>query len=73
MKYLILFPLYLYRFIVSPFLVSILGHGCRFTPTCSEYSIAVIKKYGILKGIALSLRRFSKCQPWSKTHFDPIP
>ncbi len=73
MKYPILAVLYLYKIVISPFFSSVLGHGCRFSPTCSEYSIAVVKQYGVLKGSKLSLKRILKCQPWSGVHVDPIP
>jgi putative membrane protein insertion efficiency factor len=45
---------------------------CRFQPTCSEYTYQAIKKYGIIKGILLGLRRILKCHPWSKGGKDPI-
>ena len=48
-------------------------HGfCRFYPTCSEYSIAAIKKYGILKGGTKSAWRILRCNPWNKGGFDPL-
>jgi hypothetical protein len=40
------------------------GKVCRFYPSCSEYSCRVIEKHGLFKGIFLSLKRISKCQPW---------
>ncbi len=46
--------------------------GCRFTPTCSQYSYQAIEKYGIVKGIFLSLKRIIRCHPWSKGGYDPI-
>lgn len=45
---------------------------CRFHPTCSEYSIQAIKKYGTLKGLFLSLWRLLRCNPWNKGGFDPL-
>lgn len=48
-------------------------HGfCRFYPTCSDYSIAAIQKYGILKGGAKSTWRILRCNPWNKGGFDPL-
>ena len=58
-----------YQFFISP----ILGQNCRYLPTCSEYSIQSIKKFGIFKGIFLSLRRISKCHPWGNHGYDPVP
>lgn len=48
-----------YRFIISP----LLGHSCRYLPTCSEYSIEALKVYGFLKGSYLSLKRILSCHP----------
>ncbi len=58
-----------YQFFISP----ILGQNCRYLPTCSEYSIQSIKKFGIFKGTFLSLRRISKCHPWGNHGYDPVP
>tara|TARA_B100001094_G_C17817389_1_gene616800 strand:- start:51 stop:203 length:153 start_codon:yes stop_codon:yes gene_type:complete len=49
-----------------------MGPSCRFTPTCSEYSIQAIDKYGPLKGSWLSIKRISKCHPWGKSGEDPL-
>jgi uncharacterized protein len=46
---------------------------CVFYPTCSEYTKEAIVKYGALKGILLGLKRFSRCHPGVKDHFDPLP
>ena len=45
---------------------------CRFTPTCSEYMIMAIKKYGLLKGIKLGIKRLLKCHPYGKYGYDPV-
>ena len=46
----------------------------RFSPTCSEYAVQAIGKYGALKGGALAARRFCRCHPFSKRdYFDPVP
>ena len=57
-----------YRYLLSP----LLGHSCRYLPTCSEYSIDALKTYGLLKGLFLSLKRILSCHPWSKGGFDPV-
>lgn len=41
------------------------GGGCRYSPTCSEYSVDVIEKYGIIKGTPLAIKRVLKCNNWS--------
>lgn len=46
--------------------------GCRFYPSCSEYSILAINKYGPLKGLEKTLIRILKCGPWSKGGVDEI-
>jgi putative membrane protein insertion efficiency factor len=59
----------LYQWIISPWL----GPSCRFTPTCSQYAIEALKKYGPLKGAWLAIRRISKCHPWGGHGYDPVP
>ena len=46
---------------------------CRFIPTCSNYAIIAIKKYGTIKGSFLTLKRLLRCQPFSKGGYDPVP
>jgi|TARA_B100001093_G_C26341117_1_gene806105 putative membrane protein insertion efficiency factor len=48
-----------YRYLISP----MLGHTCRYLPTCSEYSIEALRTYGFLKGTYLSLKRILSCHP----------
>lgn len=46
---------------------------CRFVPTCSEYAVQAITKYGALKGSWLALRRLLRCHPFHKGGYDPVP
>lgn len=46
---------------------------CKFTPTCSEYGIQAIEKYGAFKGGLLAVWRILRCNPFSKGGFDPVP
>jgi len=62
-----------YQKTLSPVFVSLFGQGCKFNPTCSEYSKEAISRFGVLKGSALSLKRISRCHPFSKGYLDPIP
>ena len=59
----------LYQLCLSPFFIS----RCRYTPTCSMYTIECLEKYGVIKGFWFSLKRISKCHPGSKGGFDPSP
>ena len=47
--------------------------SCRFYPTCSDYAIEAIEKYGILKGGFLALKRIFRCNPWGTEGYDPVP
>jgi len=46
---------------------------CRFTPTCSEYAKEAIERHGVGRGLALALRRLSRCRPGGPSGYDPIP
>src|ERR1039457_7386847 len=50
----------LYQLVISPWL----GPSCRYTPTCSQYAIEALNKYGPFKGIWLTLKRVVRCNPW---------
>ena len=59
-----------YQIAISP----LLGFNkCRYTPTCSQYSLEAFKKYGIFKGFWLSLKRIVSCNPWGGSGHDPVP
>jgi hypothetical protein len=59
----------LYRWGISPWL----GPRCRFEPTCSNYAIAAIRRFGPARGGLLALRRLSRCHPWGASGYDPVP
>lgn len=46
---------------------------CRFTPTCSEYTIQAIQEYGALKGSLMGIKRILRCHPLGKFGYDPVP
>lgn len=72
-KKLLLVLLNLHKWIVSPVLDTVFGKGCIFTPTCSEYAADSIRKYGVVRGIKLSVKRLSRCHPGSVAAYDPVP
>lgn len=59
----------LYRKYISP----LKKPCCRFTPTCSQYAIEAVEKYGVLKGLYLSVKRILRCNPFCKGGYDPVP
>ncbi len=62
----------IYRFLVSP----LLGHSCRYMPTCSEYSIEALRNFGFFKGLLMSVKRILSCHPLKflggGEGFDPV-
>lgn len=59
----------IYQWGISP----LLGPSCRYTPTCSQYALEALGKYGPLKGSWLTLRRILRCHPWGGHGHDPVP
>jgi len=45
---------------------------CRYTPSCSNYAIEALEKYGVIKGGYLSIRRILRCNPWGGYGYDPV-
>ena len=58
-----------YQKVVSPLMPA----SCRYTPTCSSYSIGAFKKYGLWKGFVLTIKRIGSCHPWGGNGYDPVP
>ena len=61
--------IWLYRMVVSP----LLGANCRHLPTCSEYARDAVIRHGPLRGGFYAVKRISRCHPWAKPAFDPVP
>ncbi|MDA1008359.1 MAG: membrane protein insertion efficiency factor YidD [Planctomycetota bacterium] len=59
----------LYQRWLSP----MIGHWCRFSPTCSRYGAEAIARHGACKGGWLTIRRLARCTPWGGQGFDPVP
>ncbi|KQM97893.1 membrane protein insertion efficiency factor [Sphingobium sp. Leaf26] len=51
----------------------ILPPTCRYAPSCSEYTIQAIRKYGAIKGSWLGFKRLMRCHPWGGSGYDPVP
>lgn len=68
-KYIATWPIRLYKMLLSPFL----PRACIFQPTCSEYSLIAIEKYGVIKGALLSVKRILRCNPFTTGGYDPVP
>ena len=47
--------------------------ACRFSPTCSQYAIEAIERYGAARGFWLAFKRILRCNPFSKGGYDPVP
>ncbi len=58
-----------YQYVISP----AIGPKCRYTPTCSQYAIEALKKYGLFKGGWLAMKRIASCHPWGGHGHDPVP
>ncbi len=69
MKYLLIGLIRIYQLIVSPYIPS----SCRYHPTCSEYGVEALRKYGAVKGTWLAVKRIARCHPWSRGGYDPVP
>jgi putative membrane protein insertion efficiency factor len=58
-----------YQYLLSPFMAP----SCRYTPTCSNYSIEAVQRFGFFRGLILSIRRVFSCHPWHEGGYDPVP
>lgn len=58
-----------YKYLISP----LLGNNCRYYPSCSEYMMTAIDRFGIIKGIGLGLKRLSRCHPGCEGGIDHVP
>ncbi len=69
MKHVLIALVRFYQYAISP----LVGRRCRYFPTCSEYTVDAIRKYGAVKGGWLGLKRIFRCHPWHPGGYDPVP
>ena len=65
----LIMPIRLWQLTLS----QILPPTCRYSPSCSAYTIEALRKHGPLKGLWLGLRRIGRCHPWGSSGYDPVP
>lgn len=58
-----------YQIYISP----LSGPHCRYTPTCSQYALEAVEKYGVVKGGFLACKRILRCHPFARGGYDPVP
>ena len=58
-----------YQLLLAPFT----GGACRFEPSCSAYAVTAVETHGLMRGLALALRRVARCHPLGSAGFDPVP
>jgi uncharacterized protein len=68
MKFVIQFALRIYKQLISPMMLP----ACKYTPTCSEYAMEAIDRYGVLRGGAMSVWRVLRCNPFAKGGLDLV-
>jgi hypothetical protein len=64
----VVLPIRAYQLLLSP----LVGQRCRYYPSCSEYAVQAVQRYGILRGLVLAGWRLLRCNPWSRGGFDPV-
>ncbi len=69
LKKLMLGIIWVYQHLISPLTPA----SCRYSPTCSQYALEAIGKYGPFKGAWLGLKRIGRCHPWGGHGYDPVP
>jgi putative membrane protein insertion efficiency factor len=69
LKYLMIKLVRGYQLLISPFL----GNNCRYTPTCSAYTLEAMEKWGPWRGLWMGIRRIGRCHPFHAGGYDPVP
>ena len=60
---------WVYRLLLSPWL----GNNCRYDPSCSQYALDALRRYGAFRGTWLAAKRIGRCHPWGGSGYDPVP
>lgn len=68
LRWLVVLPIRLYQWLLSP----MVGQRCKYYPSCSEYAVQAVQRFGILRGVVLAGWRLLRCNPWSHGGFDPV-
>ena len=69
MKTLLIWGIQGYRILISP----LFPPTCRFQPTCSQYALEAVRRFGAFKGMGLALKRIVRCHPFNPGGYDPVP
>jgi putative membrane protein insertion efficiency factor len=69
MKYILIFLIKVYQKTIS----RVLPPSCRFYPSCSQYGVEALQKYGVFKGGWLTVKRVARCHPFNPGGYDPVP
>ena len=69
MRHVAIFLIRIYQWTVSP----LLGPRCRFYPSCSNYALESVRRFGAVRGGWLGLLRLLRCHPWQAGGYDPVP
>lgn len=67
LRWIIIAMVWAYRCTLAP----LIGGQCRYIPTCSQYMIDAVNKYGAMRGVWRGLKRIGRCHPWSRGGYDP--
>jgi putative membrane protein insertion efficiency factor len=67
-RLLFVLPIRAYQRLISP----LLGEHCKYYPSCSEYAVQAVQRFGILRGLVLAGWRLLRCNPWSDGGYDPV-
>jgi putative membrane protein insertion efficiency factor len=65
---LLIVPIVLWRKLISP----LYGNVCRYYPSCSTYGLAAVQRFGIVRGVPMTVWRIARCNPWSKGGVDDV-